>query len=74
MKQVETDYKLTTPTREEIEFYIREGKRLQSEVFRNTSKSVYRSVIKMFLSITTKQDRPSEKPAAPLSGHHAHGN
>ncbi|NNJ76156.1 MAG: hypothetical protein HKP56_13475 [Anderseniella sp.] len=74
MKQIETDYKLTTPSREEIEFYVREGKRLQSEVFTNMLKSTYHIVMKIFYPAATKQKKAREKTVTPLSGHHAHSN
>lgn len=63
-----------TPSPEEIEFYIRKGKQLQSEAVHAMLKSSFRVVIKAFSAFSADREQPGEKAAAPLSGHHMHGS
>jgi len=65
---------LPTPTHEEIAFYIREGKRLQSVAVHNMLKTSYRTVVKAFSMLGSEQQKPGGEPANPLSGYHLHGN
>ncbi len=65
---------LPTPTPEEIAFYIREGKRLQSVAVHGMLRSTYRIVMKTFSAFGSDRDQHSGKSASPLSGYHVHGN
>jgi len=65
---------LPTPTPEEIAFYIREGKRLQSVAVHSMLSSAYRTVVKAFSAFGSEQEKRREKSASPLTGYHLHGN
>jgi len=65
---------LPTPTPEEMAFFIREGKRLQSVAVHNMLRSSYRTVMKAFSTFGSQQEKQGGKSASPLSGYHLHGN
>lgn len=62
------------PTREEIEFFIRKGKQLQSEAVHAMMKSGFSIVIKAFSALNMNRKTLAEKTITPISGHHVHGN
>ncbi|MGB5215014.1 MAG: hypothetical protein WBN88_15375 [Anderseniella sp.] len=65
---------VVAPTREEMEFYIRKGKQLQSEAVHTMLKSGFHVVIKSFSAFNMKRKQLGGKTVAPISGHHVHGN
>jgi len=62
------------PTREEIEFYVRKGRQLQSEATHAMAKSAFNYVKAAFSAFIMKPRQPGSKPDTPISGHHVHGN
>ena len=62
------------PTREEMEFYIRKGKQLQSEAVHAMLKSAFHVVVKSFSAIGVNRKQSGGKTTTLISGHHAHGN
>lgn len=62
------------PTREEMEFYIRKGRQLQSEATHAMAKSAFNYVKTAFSVFSIKAKQTKGKPVTSISGHHVHGN
>lgn len=69
-----TNPTVPAPTREEMEFYIRKGKQLQSEAVHAMLKSGLALVLKPLFAFGTYRKQFDRKTVSPISGHHLHGN
>jgi hypothetical protein len=62
------------PTREEMEFYVRKGRQLQSEAVHAMVKTGFSNVKTAFSAFIVKPKQSGNKTVASISGHHVHGN
>lgn len=62
------------PTREELEFYVRKGRQLQSEAVHAMVKSGFDNLRTALSAFIMKPKQPGGKTDTPISGHHVHGN
>ncbi len=69
-----TNPTVQAPTREEMDFYIRKGKQLQSEAVHAMLKSGFALVKRPISAFSLYRKQFDGKPVSPISGHHLHGN
>lgn len=74
MTRSSTNPTVPAPTREEMEFYVRKGKQLQSEAVHAMIKSGFNLFKTMLSGFIRKQNKLGRKTGTPISGLNVHGN